>query len=148
MDVDIAPLVRQYLKATGFVETLACFEREVLTINRRPEPEPEPEVELPPEQQPSSEARLQELLARLDADMKHSLLRSEASGAGAVQRLEEREGILQRNFAAVVDLLGPPSHDACAAPSPATPSNDIEGGSPFSHHPWAAAKGARCATAS
>ena len=91
----------------------------------------------------SSGAQLPALLARLEADMKHSLLRSEASGAGSVQRLEEREAILQRNFAAVVELLGPSQQEAPApAPSPATPGSDSEG-SPFSqNHPWAPKGGA------
>ncbi|KAL1503997.1 hypothetical protein AB1Y20_010412 [Prymnesium parvum] len=84
-------------------------------------------------------SQLQAITTRLEADLKRSLVRSEAAGAGSVQRLEEREAILHRNFTAVVELLGPTGRSP-SAPAPAA-GGDAEG-SPFSRHPWAASGGA------
>lgn len=81
-----------------------------------------------------SSGPLQTLLDRLDADLKLSLIRAEATGAGAEKRLEERTAILQRNFATVVDLIEvkPGRVDRPAASEVAGESD----GSPFSRHPW------------
>ena len=49
--------------------------------------------------------QLDALLSRMQTDLKHSLLRAQASEMGTPQRLEERLVILQRSFDAVLELL-------------------------------------------
>ena len=83
-------------------------------------------------EKPDRNGSLQALLDRLDADLKQSFQRAEASGASSTQRLEERTTILQKNFAAVVGLIE-------VKPGQETPAAAAEidnEGSPFSRHPW------------
>ena len=68
---------------------------------------------------PRQSAELEALLSRLDADLRHALLRGQAANLAAHQRLEERTAILQRNFARIVDLLNePPSPQMPQSPAP------------------------------
>jgi hypothetical protein len=69
-------------------------------------------------------ATLDELLARLDAELKHALMRQQASGMSAPQRLEERTAILQRTFKDVVELMGDTSSTASAPVTPRRGNGD------------------------
>ena len=80
---------------------------------------------------PRQQSELEALLSRLDSDLRHALLRAQASNMSSHQRLEERTAILERNFSRVVDLM----NDVPAPPrSPAlgTPTASGNGGSAFS----------------
>lgn len=61
-------------------------------------------------------AELEALLSKLDADVRHAMLRAQAANLAPHQRLEERTAILQKNFARIVELLNEP---AGSSPSPA-----------------------------
>ena len=87
-------------------------------------------------QEKDENGSLQEVLSRLDADLKYSFMRSEAAGTGSEKRLEERTAILQQHFTAVVDLIQRNPAGKAAAPAVASE------GSPFSRHPWALSGGA------
>ena len=68
---------------------------------------------------PHQKQLLEQLLSRLDSDLRHALLRAQASNMSSHQRLEERTAILERNFSRVVDLM----NDIPVQPrSPATPT--------------------------
>lgn len=69
-------------------------------------------------------ATLDELLARLDAELKHALMRQQASGMSAPQRLEERTAILQRTFKDVVELMGDTSSTASVFVTPRRGNGD------------------------
>ena len=71
---------------------------------------------------------LDDLLARLDTELKHALMRQQASSMSAPQRLEERTAILQRTFKDVVELMGEPS----SSTPPSTPGRDAATASPRS----------------
>ena len=67
---------------------------------------------------PSSERQLaacEALLTKHDSDLRHALLRAQASNMAAHQRLEERTAILQRNFTRVVELMGEPATSPSSA---------------------------------
>ena len=60
------------------------------------------ELQARPEGQPQ---QLQTLLKRMEAELRHQVLRAQGAGSGTAQRLVERESILQRNFEAAVALM-------------------------------------------
>eukprot|EP00965_Chrysotila_dentata_P043037 1428953-Pleurochrysis_carterae.AAC.2 len=68
---------------------------------------------------------LDALLGKLEADLKHSVLRATAASLSTSQRLEERLAILQRAFSALVRLM-----EGGQVEEPVSPE------SPFSLHPW------------
>ena len=68
---------------------------------------------------PRQSAELEALLSKLDADVRHAMLRAQAASLAPHQRLEERTAILQRNFARIVELLNEPAGTTPASPAPA-----------------------------
>lgn len=94
------------------------------------------ELQARPEGQPP---QLQALLKRMDAELRHQVLRAQGAGSGTAQRLVERESILQRNFEAVVALMdgqdiSAPTPTGSQDGAPMTPA--AKGDSPFTQHPW------------
>ena len=77
------------------------------------------------------QSSLEVLLSKLEADLRHALLRGQASNMDARTRLEERTQILQRNFTRVVELMGEPSSPSVAPPAAGggvtTPGGNGEG---------------------
>ena len=97
------------------------------------------ELQARPEGQPQ---QLQTLLKRMEAELRHQVLRAQGAGSGTAQRLVERESILQRNFEAVVALMDggdlPPATSPPAGAAGGTPTTPAaRASSPHStQHPW------------
>jgi hypothetical protein len=97
------------------------------------------ELKARPEGQPQ---QLQTLLKRMEAELRHQVLRAQGAGSGTAQRLVERESILQRNFEAVVALMDggdlPPATSPPAGAAGGTPTTPAaRASSPHStQHPW------------
>ena len=94
------------------------------------------ELQARPEGQPQ---QLQALLKRMEAELRHQVLRAQGAGSGTAQRLVERESILQRNFEAVVALMDGndvPARSPVAGAAGGTPTSPANPNSPFTQHPW------------